>query len=70
MCDTTFAHNAQCHEAKDMYVMGVTVFGNGPFEQSQVRPHVFCLSHHFFLNDRFFECIKKWFVLVLLVKNY
>ena len=38
MCSTTFASNSRCHQAAQMYKLGVSMFGGAPFQnmQSQV----------------------------------
>jgi hypothetical protein len=49
MCETTFSHNSKCKEAADTYFFGVSMFGGGAFEMSQVGDIAFSF------NSRFFE---------------
>ena len=35
MCSTAFASNSRCHQAAQMYKLGVSMFGGAPFQNMQ-----------------------------------
>ena len=60
LCDTAFSHNKQCKSAAEMYFMGVNLFGQGGFEDSQDQ-HCTCIEaskvneHYVYLVKDFYD---------------